>query len=130
MKRKLRGFSLVEALVALVIASGALIGFYQSISIGFNLRDRIDSELASELLAVRILDRVGVEFPLHRSYEQSGLDGNLVWTLEISPNPPQGLAVPRLVGSNLRYITITTNIEESDTQVSRLVAIRHLGLAP
>lgn len=101
-----RGFSLIEALVALGIAAAVITGFYASLSTGLQLRAKAGAQAEAVLLAATVMDRVGVDIPLRIGMQMEGEAEAGAWSLVISNRPPSDMSAV-LVGNNtLAFISV------------------------
>jgi general secretion pathway protein I len=80
-----RGFSLIEALVALTIAAGAISAFYVSAGAGLSLK--ISAERAAEASAIGrdLVNSVGVETAFTPGVQEGVAADGSAWRLTISP---------------------------------------------
>ncbi|MEO0370116.1 MAG: prepilin-type N-terminal cleavage/methylation domain-containing protein [Pseudomonadota bacterium] len=107
-----RGFSLIEALVALAIAAAVITGFYAALSTGLQLRAKADKQAEAVLLAASVLDRVGVDIPLQIGTQQEGEDPAGRWTLVISNRPPPDMSAVRMGDGTLAFISVAVRGEQ------------------
>ncbi|MEM9148336.1 MAG: hypothetical protein AAGC57_19395 [Pseudomonadota bacterium] len=89
-----RGFGLAEALVALLIAGGTLVAFYDAVSVGTTLQSSADRRAQMALEAFLLLDTVGVERPLRAGFEGRGRRGGYDWRVLVSGSAPEGFSGP------------------------------------
>lgn len=79
-----RGFSLVEALVALVIAGGVVTAYYGAMASSLDLARRSEASAEAAVIAGALLDQIGHEIPL----DPGGYEGRTVagfgWRLRIT----------------------------------------------
>ena len=86
-RRRQRGFTLIEIIVALAILAVALGALFQSFSGGLRATTVAERQAAAVMLAQSLLDRVGQDIPLVPG-EQAGVsDDGLRWSLAIAPSP-------------------------------------------
>lgn len=128
MRRRAKGFSLVETLVALGIACAVLSGFYQSLSTGSLLAKRAGDQAERVHLAMTVLDRVGVDLPLQAGARENGQDGPLAWDLQVGDTPPADMRLGPIYPGELLVVYVSVTDErrpEADPVVIR--SIRYAG---
>ncbi|MGR3511124.1 MAG: PulJ/GspJ family protein [Paracoccaceae bacterium] len=128
MRRRAKGFSLVETLVALGIAGAVLSGFYQSLSTGSLLAKRAGDQAERVHLAMTVMDRVGVDLPLQAGARENGQDGPLAWDLQVGDTPPADMQLGPIYPGELLvvYVSVTdARRPEADPVVIR--SIRYAG---
>ena len=102
-----KGFSLIEALVALAIAAAVITGFYASLSTGMQLRARAESQAEAVFVAATMLDRVGIDIPLRIGTQLEGeTEAGNRWNLVISDSPPVDMRSLPLGDGSLAYISV------------------------
>lgn len=129
-RRNARGFSLVEALVAVGIAGVVLSGFYESLSTGGLLAKRSGDQADKVLLAMTVMDRVGVDVALRPGSRDNGRDGPLSWTLQIGETPPPDMQIGPIYPGELLFIAVSVSdarTPDADPVVIR--AVRYAGNA-
>jgi prepilin-type N-terminal cleavage/methylation domain-containing protein len=82
-----RGFSLIEAVIALAIAGVVLTAFYDTIATGLMLDRRSREKAAAQLLATDLLDRIGHEIQLVPGIRVGETRDGFRWTMAIEPDP-------------------------------------------
>ncbi len=123
MRQTARGFSLIEALVALMLAAGVLGGFYKALSTGAVLENRAEDQAAHVLVATSILDRVGADLPLRNGTRENGTTRGLPWTLTIGDSPTEDMRLGVTMPGDLLFVFVTVG-REGPGQV-RLRTIRY-----
>lgn len=78
------GFTLVEALVALIIMTAMATVLYRGISSGLRVSAAADDSQAALLLAQERLAAAGIETPLQPG-RLEGLEGEMAWQLVLRP---------------------------------------------
>lgn len=106
-----RGFSLIEALVALGIAAAVITGFYGSLATGLQLGSRADTQAEAVLVAASVLDRVGVDIPLRLGTQVEGQSTAGDWRLVISDIPPGDLRGGPVNDGSLAYLSVAVRGE-------------------
>ena len=128
MRRRNRGFSLVESLVAVGIAGVILSGFYQSLSTGSLLAKRSDDQAERVLLAMTVMDRVGVDVALRAGASDNGRDGPLAWTLQIGETPPPDMQLGAIYPGELLFVAVSVTDERApDVDPVVIRAVRYAG---
>ena len=123
-----RGFSLIETLVALGIAGVVLSGFYSSISTGSLLAKRSDDQAEKVLLAMSVLDRVGVDVALNQGVRDNGRAGPLNWTLQIGATPAQDMQLGPVYENELLFVYVSvTDSRTPDAPAVVVRAVRYAG---
>lgn len=112
-RRTTRGFSLVESLVAVGIAGIVLSGFYESLSTGTLLAKRSDDQADKVLLAMNVLDRVGVDVALRTGSRDNGSEGPLSWTLQIGETPPPDMQLGPIYPGELLFVAVSVTDERA-----------------
>jgi len=121
------GFSLIEALVSLLIAAGVLGGFYTALSTGKLLERRAELTGRQALVAHSILDQVGTDFPLRDGATLSGQTDGLPWLLAITSQPEADLARPAVERGALLYIKVQVGAEQAGDTPLILRSVRYPG---
>jgi len=87
LRKRQRGFTLIEIIVSLAILAVALGALFQSFSTGLRATAVTDRQAAAVMLAQSLLDRIGQDIPLAAG-EQAGVsDDGLRWSIAIAPSP-------------------------------------------
>jgi general secretion pathway protein I len=84
LRRRAKGFTLIESLVALVIAAGVLAAFYQASASALQLRQRGDEMGRAALLAQSLVARLGAGTPIAAGLSE-GRDDGFGWSILIRP---------------------------------------------
>lgn len=84
----MRGFTLIEVLVAFVIASIGMTVVYQSFSTSLGAYGHAEESLYALLTARSAIAAVGIETPMHSVTRERGNIGGFVWTAHVEPFTP------------------------------------------
>lgn len=107
LERRLRGFSLLEALVSLAIAGMVLGGFYEALSTGSRLEKRANDQVSQVLIATTVLDRVGVDIPLRSGFSDNGLLNGFDWAVQVGDVPPGDMELGPILPGELLFVAVT-----------------------
>ncbi|MEM9797753.1 MAG: prepilin-type N-terminal cleavage/methylation domain-containing protein [Pseudomonadota bacterium] len=121
-----RGFTLIESLVAVVVATTALAGFYSAMSTGLQLGKRADQQARYVSVATMILDRVGPDYPLNPGLTENGQLDGLDWTLTISDRPTSDIALGVADPDMLAFIYVQVADPDTGEAAVTLRGIRYL----
>lgn len=124
-RRRQRGFSLIETLVALAIAVMALNGFYSALSTGVLLGRSADRQAAQMQVAAMILDRVGPVYAVSPGLTENGVAEGMDWTLVISDRPTEDMRLGPIQANELLYVYVTVQPERQRGQPVVLRGIRY-----
>jgi prepilin-type N-terminal cleavage/methylation domain-containing protein len=83
--RRERGFSLIESLIALAIASAVMTAYFQSLSASLLLDRRSKAQANAALIAANLLDQVGAEIAVEPQVLEGLAPGVGQYTLTITP---------------------------------------------
>lgn len=123
--RRAKGFTMIETLVALGIAGIVLNGFYLALSTG-SLLDRRASEQADKVLvALNVMDRVGVDIPLRSGTVQNGERDGMEWELVIGSTPPRDMQLGPIFQNELLFVSVTVDGKLEGASPVVLRAIRY-----
>lgn len=125
-RRHNRGFTLVETLVSLAIATLAVVGFYQGLSQGLFMEWRADSQAAQMLVATQIMDRIGVDVSLRAGVTENGSLRGLDWTMVMSDRPTDDMMLGFVQSGEIIYIYVSV---ESDQPGGAPLVLRGLRYA-
>ncbi len=119
------GFSLVEALVALLIAAGALGGFYNAISTGAKLEQRAEQQANLTVIATQLMDQVGVDLPLRDGLRETGRTEAVTWDLAVTSNPQRDMELAAFEAGALLFVIVTVTSTAQDQTSLTLRSIRY-----
>ncbi len=108
-----RGFSLIEALVALAIAAAVITGFYTALSTGMQLRAKAANQAEAVLLAATVMDSVGIDIPLRIGTQTQGEEEAGQWSLVISDRPPPDMGDMPFGSGTLAYISVAVTGQQN-----------------
>ncbi|MEM8536408.1 MAG: prepilin-type N-terminal cleavage/methylation domain-containing protein [Pseudomonadota bacterium] len=121
-----RGFTLVETLVSLAIATVAVTGFYQALSQGAFMGQRADAQAEQMLVATRIMDSVGVEIPLRAGVQETGTLDDHAWELAITNGATPDMSLGIIQPTELIFVYVTVGGLRPDASPLVLRAIRYI----
>lgn len=124
--RRQRGFTLVETLVALAIATVAVSGFYQALSLGLFMERRADAQAVQMLVATQVMDRIGVDVPLRAGLQETGTAQGLDWSLIVSESGTPDMDLGVIQQDELLFIYVTVNSDRPDGSPLVLRGIRYV----
>ena len=125
-RRNQRGFTLIETLVAMVIATIAVSGFYQALSQGAFMEQRASIQAEQMLVATQIMDRVGVDIPLRPGLQDTGTLRGLEWNYAVSGGGTPDMNIGRIRANELVYIYVTVNSDRAEGSPLTLRGIRYI----
>ena len=124
-RKRQRGFTLIEIIVALAILAVALGALFQAFSGGLQATAVAGRQAAAVMLAQSLLDRIGQDIPLVAG-EQTGVsEDGLRWSIAIAPSPL--IARERRADSPLLPFDVLVTVAADGR---RPVALTTLRLAP
>jgi general secretion pathway protein I len=124
-RRRERGFTLIEIIVALAILAVALGALFEAFSGGLRATAAVGRQAATVMLAQSLLDRIGQDIPLAAG-EQAGVsEDGLRWSIVIAPSPL--IAPERRADSPLLPFDVVVTVAADR---GRPVALTSLRLAP
>ncbi len=124
-RRASRGFTLVETLVSLAIATMAVAGFYQALSQGLFMERRAGTQAEQMLVATQVLDRVGIDLPLRIGLQDSGTMQGLEWSLAVTDRGTADMALGPVQPGELLFIYVTVGSTRADGSPLVLRGIRY-----
>lgn len=125
-RRGTHGFTLIETLISLVIATIAVSGFYQALSQGAFMEQRASIQAEQMLVAAQIMDRVGVDIPVRAGLQDTGTMRGLEWSYAISEGGTPDMNIGRIRANELLYIYVTVNSDRADGSPLTLRGIRYI----
>src|SRR5262249_5860463 len=87
LRRRQRGFTLIEIVVALAILAVALTALFQAFSSGLRAAGVTERQASAVMLARSLLDRVGQDIPLVAGEKAGVTEDGLRWGIAIAPSP-------------------------------------------
>ncbi len=124
--RRQSGFTLIETLVSLAIATLVVSSFYQALSLGLLMERRADNQAAQMLVATQVFDRVGVDVPIRPGVQDIGTSQGLDWTLVISEGGTPDMNLGIIQPNELIYIYVTVDSARPDGSPLVLRGIRYV----
>jgi len=122
---KQRGFTLIETLVSLAIATLAITGFYQALSTGLFMERRSGVQAEQMLVATQIMDRVGVDLAVRPGVQETGFIRDLGWSLVISDSGTSDMQLGRIEPNELLFVYVTVAPQTPDGASLILRGIRY-----
>jgi general secretion pathway protein I len=122
------GFTLVEALVALIIMTAMATVLYRGISSGLRVSAAADDSQAALLLAQERLAAAGIETPLQPG-RMEGLEGEMSWQLALRPYIAADEA-DRAARLQAFWVTATVNWRDGRAGRSRSLELTTLKFGP
>lgn len=89
------GFSLIETIVAVAIASTMVAGFYRIYGTGYGAMADIRARTQALELARAHMERLGVTAPLRAGSSSGTLEGRFRWRADVRPIQRDGSGQPR-----------------------------------
>jgi prepilin-type N-terminal cleavage/methylation domain-containing protein len=121
-----RGFTLIETLVSLAIATLAVTSFYQALSLGLFMERRADDQAVQMLVATQVMDRVGVDVPVRAGTQETGTAQGLDWSMVISEGGTSEMNLGVIQQNELIFIYVTVEPDRADGSPLTLRGIRYL----
>ncbi|MEO1641387.1 MAG: prepilin-type N-terminal cleavage/methylation domain-containing protein [Pseudomonadota bacterium] len=124
--RGARGFTLVETLVSLAIATIAVTGFYQALAQGAFMEQRADAQADQMFVAARIMDRVGVDIDLRPGTQENGALDGFEWRVAVTNSATEDMALGIVTPTELIFVYVTVAGGREDAPPLVLRAIRYI----
>lgn len=124
-RRGQKGFTLIETLVSLSIAAMAVTGFYQALSLGLIMERRADRQAEEMLVALQIMDRVGLDIPVRAGVEETGVSRGLDWSLTISERGTPDMRLGPMQSGELVYIYVSVGANDPERENLVLRGVRY-----
>ena len=121
-----RGFTLVETLVSLAIATLIVTGFYQALSQGLFIESRADQQAEQMLVATQVMDRVGVDGPVRAGTQETGTAQGLNWTLVVSERGTDEMNLGTIQQNELLFVYVTVDSAREGGSPLVLRGIRYI----
>ncbi len=125
LRRRTKGFTLIETLVALGVAALALNGFYSALSTGSLLSDRAEEQARKVLVATSIMDRVGVDIAMRSGFSDNGTAGEYNWNLVITAASSPDMQLGPVLPGELIFIFVSVTEPGSTAEPVTLRSIRY-----
>ncbi|WP_411889135.1 type II secretion system protein J [Yoonia sp. SDW83-1] len=122
---RMRGFTLIESLVALAIAALIINGFYSALSTGSLLDRRTSAQAEKVLLATNVIDRVGIDLPLRIGTVETGTQNGLQWELIIGATPTADMQLGEVYPNELIFVSVSVTDPTETTTPVVLRSIRY-----
>lgn len=120
-----KGFTLIETLVSLAIATLAITGFYQALSTGLFMERRSGMQAEQMLVATQIIDRVGVDLAIRSGLQDNGVIRGMDWTLVVSESGTPDMRLGVVQPNELLFVYVTVAPPVDDGRPVTLRAIRY-----
>lgn len=124
-RRRQRGFTLVETLVSLAIATLAITGFYQALSTGLFMERRSSVQAEQILVATQIMDRVGVDLAVRPGTQDSGTVRGMDWSLVVSESGTADMQLGVIQSNELLFVYVTVAAQDPSGSPVVLRGIRY-----
>jgi len=124
-RRGQRGFTLVESLVALAIATLAISGFYQALSTGLFMERRSGVQAEQMLVATQIMDRVGADVPLRAGAQDRGITRGMEWELTITETGTADMRIGTIRPNEMFFVYVTVTSGRADGTPLVLRSLRY-----
>ena len=125
-----KGFTLIETLVSLAIATLAITGFYQALSTGLLMERRAGMQAEQMLAATQIMDRVGVDLAIRPGLQDNGVIRGMDWALVVSETgtPDMQLGVIQPNELLFVYVTVAPTLEGGNPVTLRAIRYKETPL--
>lgn len=124
-RHRQKGFTLIEALIALSIAAITLLGFYDSLATNALLKNKAKSQASRVQIATQILDRVGYGVPLAIGAQQTGVIDGHRWRVNVSDRATPDMQLGRVDVRDLMFVYVSVWPEDAPANRVNLRAIRY-----
>lgn len=125
-----KGFTLIETLVSLAIATLAITGFYQALSTGLFMERRAGMQAEQMLVATQIMDRVGVDLAIRPGLQDNGVIRGMDWTLVVSESGTADMRLGVVQPNELLfvYVTVAPTVEGGNSVTLRAIRYQETPL--
>lgn len=127
-----RGFSLIEALVALLVMAAVLAVLMEGLRGGWRGATLADQETHALAIARSELAKAGIEWPLTAGHREGTYAGGYAFTVEATPRPePEGSAFDRAVSGRAAptyRVTVVVHWRGRGTHQAREVRLETIKL--
>ena len=120
-----KGFTLIETLVSLAIATLAITGFYQALSTGLFMEQRSGMQAEQMLVATQIMDQVGVDFGVVPGTQNNGVIRDMEWSLVVSESGTGEMRLGPVQAGELLFIYVTVAPPRAEGSPLTLRGIRY-----
>ena len=120
-----KGFTLIETLVSLAIATLAITGFYQALSTGLFMEQRSGMQAEQMLVATQIMDQVGVDFGVVPGTQNNGVIRDMEWSLVVSESGTGEMRLGPVQAGELLFIYVTVALPRAEGSPLTLRGIRY-----
>jgi general secretion pathway protein I len=124
----MRGFTLIEILIAFAILAVALAALFQAFSGGLDAIDRTDRATTSVLLARSLMDRVGGDIPLVVGTRAGDFENGFEWQVTLTPASAD--LAPPVTGQQVQLLQISVTVSSDSAAPVTLTTLRLAPAAP
>lgn len=118
-QRAQSGFTLLESLLALLIAAGGLAAIYSTHATSLQARQKADNKSLIMLVGEDILEQVGSTLPIEEG-RRTGRRGDVIWTMET-------MRAEDIVSSSSGLLLIELEVRTPDGSSSKFQTLRFRG---
>ncbi len=105
------GFTLIEVIVAFVIAALALAAVYEAFSLGFRASDKAEAALRRQIVAENRLAELGILIPLTPG-RHAGTEAGIAW--EVVVRPAAGFSARLEDALGVRPVDVEVRVRDGD----------------
>lgn len=120
-----KGFTLIETLVSLAIATLAITGFYQALSTGLFMEQRSGMQAEQMLVATQVMDQLGVDFGVIPGMQNNGIIRDMEWSLVVSETGTADMRLGSVQAGELLFVYVTVAPPRPDGSPLTLRGIRY-----
>src|SRR5262245_43224773 len=118
----IRGFTLIEILIAFAILVVSLAVLFQSFSSGLDAVTRTGRATSAVLRARSSMDRVGAEIPLVPGEHSGSGEEGLTWHVKLAPTAPD--IAPAVQGLPVQLLQVDVTVSGDKTTPVALTTLR------